>query len=84
MLQENNTLSTPPATSRKFSTRNRNFPNRFMDHQTKERNIKGIIKPPSSLVMKHVDSSISVLTMETNVRKRYAKPSEPSVKVNPV
>ena len=32
--------------------------------------------------MKHIDSSMSVLTTETNIRKGYIKPSEPSIKVN--
>ena len=82
MLQKNTISSTPPTTSRNLSTRNRNFPNRLMYQQAKERNIKTIIKPPSSLVMNHIDSSISVLTTKTNVRTNYVKPSEPSVKVN--
>ena len=55
-----------------------------MDQQIKEIIIKAIIKLPSLVVMKHIDVFVSVLAMETDLRKGYIKSSEPVVEVNPV
>ena len=70
MLQENIQSSSQPTNSRVRSTRNRNFPKRLMDQQTKDVNNRVKVKP-SSLVTCINDSSISVLTTDTSVLKSH-------------
>ena len=78
MLQENIQSSSQPTNSRVRSTRNRNFPKRLMDQQTKDVNNRVKVKP-SLLITCINDSSMSVLTTDTSVKKKiHVKPSKPS------
>ena len=70
MLQDNIQSFSQPTNSRVRSTRNRNFPKRLMDQQTKDVNNRVKVKP-SSLVTCINDSSISVLTTDTSVLKSH-------------
>ena len=69
MLQDNIQSSSQPSNStRQRSTRNRNYPKRLMDQQSNVV-ISRVKVKPSSLVTCINDSSISVLTMDTCVKK---------------
>jgi len=78
MLQYN-IQSTPLLTdSRLRSMRHRNSPKRLMDQQAKDVNNRVKVKP-SLLITCINDSSMSVLTTDTSVKKKiHVKPSKPS------
>ena len=81
MLKDN--LQSSPQSSkstRKRSTRPRNSPKRLMDQQSHVVSNRVKVKP-SSLVTCTNDSSISVITMETSVKKCHIESSKPSVVV---
>ena len=79
MLKDNHHSS--PQSSKltiKRSTRNRNSPQRLMDQQSHAVKSRSKVKP-SSLVTCINDSSISVMTMKTSVRKSRIKCTKSSV-----
>ena len=79
MLQDN--LQSSPQSfklTRKRSTRPRNSPKRLMDQQSNVVSSRLKCKP-SSLVTCTNDSTISVLTIDTSVKKCYIESSKPSV-----
>ena len=75
MLQDKHHSS--PQSSRQRSTRPRNSPNRLMDQQSHALKSRSKVKP-SALVTCINDSSISVMTTETSVRKSKIKQTKPS------
>ena len=79
---KNNLQSSPQSSksTRKRSSRNRNSPKGLMYHQSHVVRSRAKVKP-SSLVTCTNDSSISVITMETSVKKCHIESSKPSVVV---
>ena len=76
MLQDKHHSS--PQSSRQRSIRLRNSPKRLMDQQSHA--VKSRLKvKPSALVTCMRNSSISVMTTETSVRKSQIKQTKPSV-----